>query len=149
MLVHTFMRKQFTLLVILRSSIIYGSESEMSIDRTLFLQWAMGVIEKERKKCDSSDLNRENHSAIAFYEDEFRSPTYVKDLLRVIDLIVQHETKRKFLTTSKSNDEMDDLCGTYNIGGPVKLSRAEMVLMIAKHKQYDTSLVKISKAPVR
>lgn len=90
--------------VILRSSIIYGPQSPVPVSRVLFLQFI------------SSGL-RQGKSA-TFFEDEFRCPIYVKDILKIVrQLINQQDTLQHRL---------------FNMGGPERLSRLEMAYITAE-----------------
>lgn len=89
--------------VILRSSIIYGPQSPVPVSRVLFLQFI------------SSGL-RQGKSA-TFFEDEFRCPIYVKDILQIIQQLI------------KQQDSLQHRL--FNMGGPERLSRLQMAYITA------------------
>ena len=89
--------------VILRSSIIYGSQSPVPVSRVLFLQFIANGL-------------RHGRSA-TFFEDEIRCPIYVKDITCIVQhLIEQQESLQHRL---------------FNMGGPERLSRLQMAYITA------------------
>eukprot|EP00250_Pteridium_aquilinum_P007194 c16966_g1_i1 orf=154-840(+) len=60
---------------ILRSSIIYGPQPVVQVQKSLPIQWIDGVL--------SSGKGAE------FFLDEFRCPVFVKDLVKVVELLLQ------------------------------------------------------------
>lgn len=89
--------------VILRSSIIYGPQCSSPVSRTLFLQMIVGVLEDKKPT--------------TFINDEFRSPIYLQDILKIIRATID---KRKELPAT-----------VLNMGGPERLSRVDMANAVA------------------
>lgn len=83
-----------------------------------WLQWIDGVL-----------LSGEGAD---FFEDEYRCPVYVKDVVQAIKLLVE----RSFAGT---NNPMHLLL---NMGGPDRLSRAGMAETVAHVRGYDKALVR-------
>lgn len=125
--------------VILRPSIIYGKKTTHPISRGLFLQWADGVLERQIAEPHSNDGNGgDRDSRVAFYDDEYRSPTYVKDFSAVISRMV----------TDYAGGGGGRFVGhTFNCGGDRAMSRAEMVIALARVRGYDASTVRTGHAP--
>ncbi|MCO5610828.1 hypothetical protein L7F22_065070 [Adiantum nelumboides] len=105
---------------ILRSSIIYGPEPIVSVQKSLPIQWIEGVL--------SSGNGAE------FFTDEFRCPVFVKDVVLVIEFLLRKHEKESVLQL------------LLNVGGPERLSRAEMAQVVAEVGGFDKSLVKYNLA---
>ncbi|XP_024377112.1 uncharacterized protein [Physcomitrium patens] len=102
---------------ILRSSIIYGPQPFIPLPKTLPLQWIDGVLS--------------SGSGADFFEDEYRCPVYVKDVVQAIKLLME-----------KHFCGMRPMYLLLNIGGPDRLSRAAMAETVAQVRGYDTKLVR-------
>ena len=108
--------------VILRSSIIFGPEPPAPVGRPLFVQWIAGELRAGRRA--------------DFFEDEFRSPIYVRDWEEVV---------ARLLDLWRGAGEVP--CGTFNLGGPERLSRVEMAAAVARVLGADPTLVRARPAP--
>ena len=64
--------------VILRSSIIYGPQSRMPVSRALFLQFVARQLAEE--------------TPTSFFNDEFRNPVFVDDIVSVVLRLLQPGT---------------------------------------------------------
>lgn len=102
---------------ILRSSIIFGPEAITPVPRSLPIQWMDGVLSKGE--------------TVEFFEDEFRCPVYVKDVVSVI-----------LALTSRCVSEGKQIQLLLNIGGPDRVSRVQMAEAVAHVRGYNTSLIK-------
>ncbi|UPR03282.1 RmlD substrate binding domain-containing protein [Chloropicon primus] len=97
---------------IFRSSIIYGRGKE--VGRNLFLQWmdeALGAGEK-----------------VDFFGNEFRSPVYVMDIVKLVRIIIARIENGVTAPARVAN--------IYNLGGPERLSRADMAKALCTHRGY-------------
>lgn len=83
---------------ILRPSIILGPQPPTPVTRPLFLQWLAGALAA---------------GPVDLFEDEWRSPVHVLDLAAAVVALVDRRADAR-------------LRGTYNLGGPERLSRADM-----------------------
>ncbi|KMT20597.1 hypothetical protein BVRB_1g005790 [Beta vulgaris subsp. vulgaris] len=101
---------------ILRSSIIYGPQTTSPVSKSLPIQWIDGIQSKGNK--------------VDFFHDEFRCPVYVKDVVAVI-----------LALTTKWITEATPLQLLLNLGGPDRVSRAQMAEAVAESRGYDTSLI--------
>mmetsp|Transcript_1097 Transcript_1097/g.4058 ORF Transcript_1097/g.4058 Transcript_1097/m.4058 type:complete len:309 (+) Transcript_1097:782-1708(+) len=90
-------------LVVLRSSIIFGPEPPSPLKRRLFLQWLDSALAA--------------NDAPPLYVDEHRCPIFVNDIEAVI--------------VDKLCAERCSARGTFNLGGPERLSRFDMGLALA------------------
>lgn len=101
---------------ILRSSIIYGSQTISPVPKSLPIQWIDNVLAKGNK--------------VDFFYDEFRCPVYVKDVVAVIQVLatrwVTESTPMRLLL---------------NLGGPDRVSRVQMAETVAEIRGYDISLI--------
>ncbi|KAK9904863.1 hypothetical protein WJX75_004139 [Coccomyxa subellipsoidea] len=88
--------------VILRSSIIYGPQSRMPVSRALFLQFVARQLAEE--------------TPTSFFNDEFRNPVFVDDIVSVVLRLLQPGTTQPGRL--------------YNMGGPERLSRVDMAVKI-------------------
>lgn len=105
---------------ILRSSLIYGPDPPLQpVPRPLFLQFVDSALAGKRPT--------------EFYSDEWRCPIRVRDIVRVIQTLIfkQEELQHRL----------------FNMGGPDRLSRADMALAVAEAHGYDPSLVLAVPAP--
>ncbi|EIE18739.1 methionine adenosyltransferase regulatory beta subunit-related [Coccomyxa subellipsoidea C-169] len=95
--------------VILRSSIIYGPQSPTPVSRALFLQFVARQLKEG--------------TPTSFFNDEFRNPVFVDDIVSVVLRLLQPGTV---------------LSGrwacilVYNMGGPERLSRVDMAAKVAE-----------------
>lgn len=82
------------------------------------LQWIDGVL--------SSGAGAD------FFEDEYRCPVFVKDVVQVIKLLMETS-----FTGTKNPMHL-----VLNVGGPDRLSRAAMAETVAHVRGYDKALVR-------
>lgn len=68
---------------------------------------------------------------IEFFLDEFRCPVYVQDVVNTILALIQ-----------KWISDGNQIKLVLNVGGPDRLSRAEMAEAVADYRGYDRSLIK-------
>ncbi|KAL2651191.1 hypothetical protein R1flu_019319 [Riccia fluitans] len=101
---------------VLRSSIIYGPQPVVPVQKTLPVQWIDTTL-SSGKKTD-------------FFSDEFRCPVYVKDVVKVILLLIAN------LTAEGGFSQL-----VLNVGGPDRLSRAQMAEVVAGARGYDPSSI--------
>ncbi|MEW5300359.1 MAG: hypothetical protein WDW36_003295 [Sanguina aurantia] len=100
--------------VILRSSIIYGPPPPQPVSRALFLQFVEGVLRDQRQT--------------SFFDDEWRSPIFVGDIVKVCD---------KLLGMASLPAERK----TYNMGGPERLSRVDMAHQVAEARGFGSRCI--------
>ncbi|KAK8956923.1 hypothetical protein KSP39_PZI000011 [Platanthera zijinensis] len=103
--------------VILRCSIIYGPQTISPVTKSLPIQWINSVL-----SCGKE---------VEFFHDEFRCPVYVKDVVSVISTL-----------TKKWLSDGNQMKLVLNVGGPDRLSRAQMAEAVADYRGYDCSLIK-------
>lgn len=103
---------------ILRSSIIYGPQPFVPLPKTLPVQWIDGVL--------SSGAGAD------FFEDEYRCPVFVKDVVQAIKLLME----KSFAGTSNRMHLL------LNVGGPDRVSRAAMAETVADVRGYDKTVVR-------
>lgn len=92
-------------------------KSSLTLGIAVVYQWIDGVLS--------------GGAAGEFFDDEYRCPVYVKDVVRAIELCI---TKR---TSVGQNLQL-----LLNLGGPNRLSRADMADSVASVRGYDKKLVK-------
>ncbi|KAH0460728.1 hypothetical protein IEQ34_008303 [Dendrobium chrysotoxum] len=80
-----------------------------------------------------SSLSRSEE--IEFFHDEFRCPVYIKDVVNVI-----------LALTKKWISDGNQIKLILNVGGPDRLSRAQMAVAVADYRGYDLSLIKLVSA---
>lgn len=102
---------------ILRSSIIYGPQTISPVAKSLPIQWMDGVLSQGQQ--------------IEFFNDEFRCPVYVKDM---VDVILS-------LTTAWLSDGKR-IQALLNVGGPDRVSRLQMAESVADVRGYSHSIIK-------
>ncbi|XP_058223741.1 uncharacterized protein LOC131333300 [Rhododendron vialii] len=112
-----FISKDCLNFAILRSSIIFGPQTISPVPKSLPIQWMDSVLSKGDK--------------MEFFHDEFRCPVFVKDVVTVILLLSN--------TWISEGKQMQLLL---NIGGPDRLSRAQMAEAVAQFRGYNSSLIK-------
>ncbi|KAF3796215.1 Methionine adenosyltransferase 2 subunit beta [Nymphaea thermarum] len=112
-----FISSNYSNYAILRSSIIYGQQSVSPVKKSLPIQWIDGVLSEGKD--------------IEFFQDEFRCPVYVKDVVDVILRLIK-----------KSIPNGEDMQLLLNVGGPDRVSRVQMAEAVAAIKGYDISLIK-------
>lgn len=100
--------------VILRSSIIFGPQSPVPVSRVLFLQFITNGLRHGKPT--------------TFFEDEFRCPIYVKDIVRVINAFVEQPDNLQHRL--------------FNMGGPERLSRLAMAQKTADVLDLDKSCIR-------
>ena len=99
---------------ILRSSIIFGPPPPFApVTRSLFLQWLDGALAA---------------GSVNLFEDEYRTPTYVDDLCVLCAALVGG--------VAESEER------TFNVGGPERLSRAQMGDAVAAVRGYEREHVR-------
>ncbi|XP_076909858.1 uncharacterized protein LOC143567282 [Bidens hawaiensis] len=103
--------------VILRSSIIFGPQTISPVSKSLPIQWMDGVLAKGQEA--------------EFCHDEFRCPVYVKDVVSVIQILID-----RWISDGKKSQLV------LNVGGPDRVSRAQMAETVARVRGYNTSLIK-------
>ncbi|EFJ21319.1 hypothetical protein SELMODRAFT_151824 [Selaginella moellendorffii] len=101
---------------ILRSSIIYGPQPVVHVQKPLPVQW-MDMALSARRPVD-------------FFHDEYRCPIFIGDVVKVVALLI---------TLSEQSGGAMQL--VLNLGGPERLSRAEMAQVVARVKGYHPSLI--------
>ncbi|CAN6232855.1 unnamed protein product [Urochloa humidicola] len=102
---------------ILRSSIIYGPQTISPVAKSLPIQWMDSV------------LSQGQH--VEFFNDEFRCPVYVKDMVAVILSLAKN-----WLSDGKKVQVL------LNVGGPDRVSRPQMAESVAAVRGYDHSIIK-------
>ena len=102
--------------VILRSSIIYGGPPPGApVGRPLFLQFVDGALASGK--------------ATPFFEDEWRSPVFVGDIVAACMALLD------------APPAPGSSACVFNMGGPQRLSRVDMALAVAAARGYDAALV--------
>ncbi|KAK4788695.1 hypothetical protein SAY86_020014 [Trapa natans] len=102
---------------ILRSSIIFGPQTISPVPKSLPIQWIDSVL-----------LKGDN---VEFFDDEFRCPVYVKDVVKIIQAL-----SNRWLAEGKQMKLL------LNAGGLDRVSRAQMAETVARVRGYNTSLIK-------
>lgn len=102
---------------ILRSSIIFGPQTLSPVPKSLPIQWIDSVLSKGDK--------------VEFFDDEFRCPVYVKDVVAVILILTN-----RWISDGKKMQLL------LNVGGPDRVSRLQMAEAVAHLRDYDASLIK-------
>ncbi|CAL4886106.1 unnamed protein product [Urochloa decumbens] len=102
---------------ILRSSIIYGPQTISPVAKSLPIQWMDSV------------LSQGQH--VEFFNDEFRCPVYVKDMVAVILSLAKN-----WLSDGKKVQVL------LNVGGPDRVSRLQMAESVAAVRGYNHSIIK-------
>ncbi|PKA53211.1 hypothetical protein AXF42_Ash009941 [Apostasia shenzhenica] len=103
--------------IVLRSSIIYGTQTISPVTKSLPIQWIDKVL-----SCGEE---------VEVFHDEFRCPIYVKDVVNVILALM-----KKWISDGQQMKLI------MNVGGPDRLSRAQMAEAIADFRGYDCLLIK-------
>ncbi|GKV13083.1 hypothetical protein SLEP1_g24150 [Rubroshorea leprosula] len=101
---------------ILRSSIIFGPQTVSPVPKSLPIQWIDSVLSKGDK--------------VDFFDDEYRCPVSVKDVVTIILALVD-----RWLSEGKKMQVL------LNVGGPDRVSRVQMAEAVAQIRGYDTSLI--------
>ncbi|KAL9142039.1 hypothetical protein ABFS82_14G142600 [Erythranthe guttata] len=112
-----FVSKNCQNFAILRSSIIYGPQTISPVPKSLPIQWIDGALAK------GETMN--------FFNDEFRCPVFVKDLVSIIQFL-----------TNQWISEGKQVQLLLNVGGPDRVSRVQMAEAVALVRGYSTSLIK-------
>uniref|UniRef100_A0ACD5ZCN5 Uncharacterized protein n=1 Tax=Avena sativa TaxID=4498 RepID=A0ACD5ZCN5_AVESA len=102
---------------ILRSSIIYGPQTISPVEKSLPIQWMDDVLSKGQE--------------VNFFNDEYRCPVYVQDM---VDVILS-------LTNSWLSDGRK-VQVLLNVGGPDRVSRLQMAESVADARGYSHSTIK-------
>lgn len=109
-----FLEKEWPKHVVLRSSIIYGPQSPAPVSRSLFVQFIDSALGSGKET--------------TFFEDEFRCPVYVRDIVTLVRRMVE--------------SSLPPPHKVYNLGGPQRLSRVDMARFVAGARGYDQALIK-------
>ncbi|CAI5460066.1 unnamed protein product [Closterium sp. Yama58-4] len=99
---------------ILRSSIIVGPPPPVPLKKTLPLQWMDGAL---RAALASGQPE-------SFFDDEYRCPIYVHDYSRIVRALMHRHAQGQRVAL------------TLNVGGPDRLSRADMAAVVARVRGY-------------
>jgi len=102
---------------ILRSSIIYGPQTISPVEKSLPIQWMDSVLSKGQQ--------------VGFFNDEYRCPVYVKDM---VDVILSFTNS--WLSDGKRIQVL------LNVGGPDRVSRLQMAESVADVRGYSHSILK-------
>uniref|UniRef100_A0A453Q5B3 RmlD-like substrate binding domain-containing protein n=1 Tax=Aegilops tauschii subsp. strangulata TaxID=200361 RepID=A0A453Q5B3_AEGTS len=102
---------------ILRSSIIYGPQTISPIEKSLPIQWMNAVLSQGQQ--------------VDFFNDEYRCPVYVKDMVDVILSLT-----KSWLSDGKKVQLL------LNVGGPDRVSRLQMAESVAEVRGYSKSMIK-------
>ncbi|RCV09028.1 hypothetical protein SETIT_1G374100v2 [Setaria italica] len=102
---------------ILRSSIIYGPQTISPVAKSLPIQWMDSVLSQGQQ--------------VEFFNDEFRCPVYVKDMVDVILSLA-----KTWLSDGKKVQVL------LNVGGPDRVSRLQMADSVATVRGYNHSIIK-------
>ncbi|XP_062221439.1 uncharacterized protein LOC133920869 [Phragmites australis] len=102
---------------ILRSSIIYGPQTITPVTKSLPVQWMDGVLSQGQQ--------------VEFFNDEFRCPVYVKDMVDVILSLT-----KTWLSDGKKIQVL------LNVGGPDRVSRLQMAEAVAGVRGYNHTIIK-------
>ncbi|XVF73249.1 hypothetical protein PTKIN_Ptkin12aG0186400 [Pterospermum kingtungense] len=112
-----FISEKWANFAILRSSIMFGPQTVSPVPKSLPIQWIDGVLSKGDK--------------VEFFNDEYRCPVYVKDVVSVILILID-----KWLSEGKKMQLL------LNVGGPDRVSRVQMAEAVAQIRGHDPSLIK-------
>ncbi|VAI51894.1 unnamed protein product [Triticum turgidum subsp. durum] len=102
---------------ILRSSIIYGPQTISPVEKSLPVQWMNSVLSQGQQ--------------VDFFNDEYRCPVYVKDMVDVILSLI-----KSWLSDGKKVQVL------LNVGGPDRVSRLQMAESVAEVRGYSKSIIK-------
>ncbi|KAL5212269.1 hypothetical protein ABZP36_023116 [Zizania latifolia] len=102
---------------ILRSSIIYGPQTISPVAKSLPIQWMDSVLSQGQQ--------------VQFFNDEFRCPIYVKDMVDVVLSLT-----KSWLSDGKAIQVV------LNVGGPDRVSRLQMAESVADVRGYSHSIIK-------
>jgi dTDP-4-dehydrorhamnose reductase len=105
---------------ILRSSLIYGPAPFFPVARPLFVQFIAEQL--------SLDM------PCSFFIDEWRSPICVTDICEIVKRVIEHKSLPLKLVL--------------NVGGPQRLSRYDMALMVAQRLGVPTKVLPASSSSV-
>lgn len=112
-----FILSNYSKYAILRSSIIYGPQPIIPVEKSLPIQWIDGVLSSGNE--------------VEFFNDEFRCPIYVKDVVKVIESLI---------TKWNSGDKWMQI--VLNVGGPDRISRLQMAQVVSDLRGYNSSTIK-------
>lgn len=116
--------------IILRSSIIYGPQPPgASVGRALFLQFV--------------DEALASGQPTTFFNDEWRCPVYVEDIVRISKALSESfiAEKEKGAEVGLTKGGGDFVSRVYNMGGPERMSRVDMAEAVASVRNYDTKAI--------
>ncbi|KAE8779855.1 methionine adenosyltransferase 2 subunit beta [Hordeum vulgare] len=102
---------------ILRSSIIYGPQTVSPVEKSLPIQWMDNVLSQGQQ--------------VDFFNDEYRCPVYVKDIVDVILSLT-----KSWLSDGKKIRVL------LNVGGADRVSRLQMAESVAEVRGYSKSIIK-------
>ncbi|XP_077223819.1 NAD(P)-binding Rossmann-fold superfamily protein [Tasmannia lanceolata] len=102
---------------ILRSSIIYGPQTIAPVSKSLPIQWIDSVLSQDDE--------------VEFFNDEFRTPIYVKDVVKIILALTE-----RWISDGKQMQLL------LNVGGRDRVSRLQMAEAVAAYRGYNTLLIK-------
>ncbi|EEC74279.1 hypothetical protein OsI_09525 [Oryza sativa Indica Group] len=112
-----FIIEQCSNYAILRSSIIYGPQTISPVAKSLPIQWMDSVLSQGQQ--------------VQFFNDEFRCPVYVKDMVDVVLSLT-----KSWLADGKAVQVL------LNVGGPDRVSRLQMAESVADVRGYSHSIIK-------
>ncbi|KAJ7951106.1 Methionine adenosyltransferase 2 subunit beta like [Quillaja saponaria] len=116
-----FISEKYSNFAILRSSIIFGPQTISPVPKSLPIQWIDSALAKGKK--------------MDFFHDEYRCPVFVKDVVAIILALTN-----KWISDNKPMQLL------LNVGGPERVSRAQMAEVVAHIRGYDASLINIVSA---
>lgn len=101
--------------VVLRSSIIYSGPTPNPLARTPFLQFVEQALRSGKQQ--------------EYFDDEWRCPIFVEDIVEIVEKLLRPASAAPPTYT------------LYNMGGPERLSRADMAAQVAAALGVDPGLV--------
>lgn len=122
-----YIREHYPNHVILRSSIIFGRElpaqwPEVPESRPLFTQFIDRVLRAQEPT--------------TFFSDEYRNPIHVQDICNIVQRLISRE--RDLLSEREMGQGHQE---TFNMGGPERLSRVDMAMIIADIRGYNKDCI--------
>ncbi|ONK64057.1 uncharacterized protein A4U43_C07F21650 [Asparagus officinalis] len=112
-----FISEKYSNFALLRSSIIYGPQTISPVAKSLPVQWIDSVLARGDE--------------VEFYHDEYRCPVYVKDVVDVILALIK-----------KGISDDNQMKLLLNVGGPDRLSRAQIAETVADVRGYSRLPIK-------
>lgn len=101
---------------VLRSSIIVGPEPPLPLPKSLPLQWMEKTLA--------------SGTPIDAFADEFRCPVFVFDIVRIVEALIA------------AHRDGGTMRHVFNVGGPDRLSRADMARAVARCQSHPEDLVR-------